>query len=312
MRLPGSLLRVAGAFLVAGVAASPALAVPRYERIRAPARVKLDDRQQTATGRAAVRIANRGSAPAVFADAAALTAAVRLTADALKGPIICAPVGIAPAVAQRRFPLTVRPGQSRALRYDLTFTCGANPDRKPDWAFSVTVDHVALDGNADENPTNDTCPRAPTASDRGCGVAGPGYTRLAPMSDVRDARAGTHFELPGPYGVGETSLVLVDAARPTMPNGSFPGAPDRTLPTAVWYPTAPDTSGPDATLASNGRPFRSSSSGTPSAATTASRRSSPPTWRATATSWPPQTSRSPTSTRRAGRRSPTSPHKRAM
>src|SRR2546429_471517 len=122
MRLPGSLLRVAGAFLVAGVAASPALAVPRYElavrRIRAPARVKLDDRQQTATGRAAVRIANRGSAPAVFADAAALTAAVRLTADALKGPIICAPVGIAPAVAQRRFPLTVRPGQSRALRYD--------------------------------------------------------------------------------------------------------------------------------------------------------------------------------------------------
>jgi len=259
MRLPGSLLRVAGAFLVAGVAASPALAVPRYElavrRIRAPARVKLDDRQQTATGRAAVRIANRGSAPAVFADAAALTAAVRLTADALKGPIICAPVGIAPAVAQRRFPLTVRPGQSRALRYDLTFTCGANPDRKPDWAFSVTVDHVALDGNADENPTNDTCPRAPTASDRGCGVAGPGYTRLAPMTDVRDARAGTHFELPGPYGVGETSLVLVDAARPTMPNGSFPGAPDRTLPTAVWYPTAPDTSGPDATLASNGRPF---------------------------------------------------------
>src|SRR5256885_11829522 len=98
-------------------------------------------------------------------------------ADALKGPIICAPVGIAPAVAQRRFPLTVRPGQSRALRYDLTFTCGANPDRKPDWAFSVTVDHVALDGNADENPTNDTCPRAPTASDRGCGVAGPGHTR---------------------------------------------------------------------------------------------------------------------------------------
>jgi predicted dienelactone hydrolase len=40
-----------------------------------------------------------------------------------------------------------------------------------------------------------------------------------------------------------------------MPNGCFPGAPDRTLPTAVWYPTAPDTTGADAPLASDGRPF---------------------------------------------------------
>ena len=259
VRLPGSLLGVIGVLLVAGAAASRALAVPRYdlavERIRAPAHVKLDDRRQTATGHAAVQIANRGSAPAVFADAGALTAGVRLSAAALKGPIICAPVGIAPAVARRRFPLTVRPGRSRTLHYRLKFSCGANPDPTPDWAFSAAVDHAALDGNADEDATNDTCPRAPTASDRGCGVLGPNHTRLPPMTDVRDRRAGTRFELPGPYGVGETSVVLVDASRPTMPNGSFPGAPDRTLPTAVWYPIAPDASGPDAPLAGNGRPF---------------------------------------------------------
>jgi len=259
MRSPGSRLRVTSALLVAGTAASQALAVPRYDLavqgMHAPAHVKLDGRRQTATGHAAVRIANRGSAPAVFADVAALTAGVRLTAIGLKGPIVCAPVGIAPAVARRRFPLTVRPGRGFALHYDLTFTCGANPDRTPDWAFSAAVDHAALDGNADEDATDDTCPRAPSASDPGCGVVGPNHIRLAPMTDVRDARAGTRFELPGPYGVGETSLVLVDASRPTMPNGSFPGAPDRTLPTAVWYPTAPNASGPDATLAGNGRPF---------------------------------------------------------
>jgi predicted dienelactone hydrolase len=40
-----------------------------------------------------------------------------------------------------------------------------------------------------------------------------------------------------------------------MPNGSFPGAPDRTLPTAVWYPTAADAGGPAPTLAATGRPF---------------------------------------------------------
>src|SRR5262249_56793088 len=34
-----------------------------------------------------------------------------------------------------------------------------------------------------------------------------------------------------------------------------PGAPERSLPTAVWYPTAPDAGGPDAALASEGRPF---------------------------------------------------------
>jgi predicted dienelactone hydrolase len=55
--------------------------------------------------------------------------------------------------------------------------------------------------------------------------------------------------------VGETSVTLVDTSRPTMPNGTFPGTPDRTLPTAVWYPTAPGAGGPDAPLAPDGRPF---------------------------------------------------------
>ena len=43
MRSPGSLLRVTGALLVAGAAASPALAVPRYDlavqSMHAPAHV---------------------------------------------------------------------------------------------------------------------------------------------------------------------------------------------------------------------------------------------------------------------------------
>jgi predicted dienelactone hydrolase len=237
--------------------ASPGLAVGRHDlavqRVRVPAQVKLDDRHATVTARAAVRITNRGSAPAVFADAASLAAGVRFTAAALTGPITCPPVGI--ALARRRFPLTVRPGRSRTLRYRLAFTCGANPDRKADWRFGVVLDHVALDGNVDENPANDACPRAPSASDRGCGIAGPDDTRVGPETDVRDARAGTRFELPGPYGVGETSLVLVDSSRPTMPNGTFAGALDRTLQTAVWYPATPGTSGRDVALAVDGRPF---------------------------------------------------------
>jgi len=224
-------------------------------RLHAPVHVKLSDSHPTAHAHAAVRIVNRGSAPGVFADAPMLAASVRLNAAALEGPIVCAPLAVTPAVGPLHFPLTLRPGRGRTLHYDLGFTCGANPDRTPDWTFGASVHHAALDGTPDENPGDDVCPRAPSGGDAGCGVSGPDDTRLPPTTDVRDVRTGRRFELPGPYGVGEISLALVDASRPTMPNGSFPGAPDRNLPTVVWYPTAPDAGGPDAALASDGRPF---------------------------------------------------------
>lgn len=41
---------------------------------------------------------------------------------------------------------------------------------------------------------------------------------------------------PGPYAVGEAELTLVDTSRSTQAIGTYPGAPDRTLPTRIWYP----------------------------------------------------------------------------
>ena len=38
------------------------------------------------------------------------------------------------------------------------------------------------------------------------------------------------------YAVGTRTLTFVDGSRTTSPNGSFGGAPTRTLPTEVWYP----------------------------------------------------------------------------
>lgn len=56
---------------------------------------------------------------------------------------------------------------------------------------------------------------------------------------------------PGPYAVGERLQTLVDTSRPTQAVGTYPGAPERTLPTRVWYPAvaagagaAPATDGP--------------------------------------------------------------------
>lgn len=41
---------------------------------------------------------------------------------------------------------------------------------------------------------------------------------------------------PGPYAVGEAQLTLVDTSRPTQSVGTYGGAPERTLPTRIWYP----------------------------------------------------------------------------
>jgi predicted dienelactone hydrolase len=54
----------------------------------------------------------------------------------------------------------------------------------------------------------------------------------------RQLQQPTFAELtaPGPYPVGRRTYTFVDASRPTMPNGDYPGAPDRTLVTEVWFP----------------------------------------------------------------------------
>ena len=55
-----------------------------------------------------------------------------------------------------------------------------------------------------------------------------------------DAGNATHsMSAPGPFPVAHRDMVLVDASRPTAPNGRFPGLPTRTLKTRVWYPARP-------------------------------------------------------------------------
>jgi dienelactone hydrolase len=47
----------------------------------------------------------------------------------------------------------------------------------------------------------------------------------------------------GPYAVGSRSYVFVDRSRTTPRNGSYPGAPTRTLPTLLLYPAKGDPLG---------------------------------------------------------------------
>ena len=62
----------------------------------------------------------------------------------------------------------------------------------------------------------------------------------------------------GAYGVGVTTMELVDTSRPTEAYNSYEGDDKRTLPTEVWYPTDPSAAGPearDAELDADGGPY---------------------------------------------------------
>ena len=64
--------------------------------------------------------------------------------------------------------------------------------------------------------------------------------------------AGTVFADPGLHPVGVSTRTYIDPSRPTSPNTDYPGAPDRTLVTEIWYPAVSagrdtavdDTAGP--------------------------------------------------------------------
>ncbi len=55
---------------------------------------------------------------------------------------------------------------------------------------------------------------------------------------------GTGKPQGAPFAVGRRDYTFVDTSRPTSPNGSYPGAPSRTLKTMVLYPAEGDPAGP--------------------------------------------------------------------
>src|SRR5918998_6833026 len=56
----------------------------------------------------------------------------------------------------------------------------------------------------------------------------------ASPAGATDPRAEASVE--GRYAVGVRTETFVDESRPTDANGTYPGAPDRTLATTIWYP----------------------------------------------------------------------------
>ena len=210
----------------------------------APKRAKLKDTRPVRNGRVIVKLVNQGSELLSVADMASLDAAIQFNVTQLPGPRSCASPAISADFNKKSTPpFTVAAGKKLKLRYNIEFACGSNPVTSIDWSFSISVDHTALDGNADQDSTDDVCPRQPVGSDKGCGRKISGGARIEPTADVIDQRSSLAFVLAGPYTVAQTQMVFVDSTRPTMANGSYPGAIDRTLDTRIWYPAAAPADG---------------------------------------------------------------------
>jgi len=159
-------------------------------RIEAPARVTLGASVPSKTVRVRVQIQNRSPHDERIADAAMLASLVRLTARSLGA---CPEVqGVLSGRAQTRLPRTLHPTQRLAVWFDvdLSTSCLADPAKSTsadpghdDYEYLAQVDHATLDGQSDDHPADDVCPRTvappfvvdryPDGSilDRGCGRA---------------------------------------------------------------------------------------------------------------------------------------------
>jgi dienelactone hydrolase len=202
-----------------------------------PKRAKLTDKRPMRNGRIIVKIVNQGSETLSVTDMAQVDAAVAFAVTQLPGPRACAAPTMTTNFNKKATPpFTVAPTKKLKLRYAIDFGCGSNPEASIDWSFAMTLDHFELDGNVDEDPTDDMCPRQPAGNDKGCGQKISGGARIEPTVDVDDRRSSLALVQGGPYTVAQSNMIFVDASRPTMANGTYPGAPDRTLDTLIWYP----------------------------------------------------------------------------
>ena len=246
-------LSVALLVLSPGVSAAQThdLAITKFKV--GPKRVKLTDRRLARTGPVRLRVENLGSETVHVPDVETLMAAFEVTAERIDGEFACPDPLLAPAAKRGSTPpFSIAPGGQVTLRFEHTFHCAPEAGRAVDWVFAAAIDHAALDGGADENPQNDVCPRN-VGFDDGCGVRVAPTARVGPRIAVVEKRPAAALAVAGPFEVGTSDLVLVDASRTTMANGTFPGAPDRTLPLRVWYPAL--FSDIDAPLVGTGAPY---------------------------------------------------------
>ena len=127
--------------------------------LKAPKKVSLPE-GAAVTRNVTVTLVNAGTATESFT-AQELDDLVTLTGDALTG---ACPVNAAPMLLPPDAPITLAPRKKLKLAYAVDFDCASPTPGEVEIQWDVAVD---LEGDA--NAANDTCPRAASAADKGCG-----------------------------------------------------------------------------------------------------------------------------------------------
>lgn len=160
-------------------------------KIVAPEAVPLTTRHPIKTVVSKVQLQNQSPHEETIPDAATLAALVQLSAEALENTTPCPDVAAIVTPDRLRFPLVLSSKEKLSVPFAVTFTADCIPDplkttkRDPghdDYRFLATVNHSALDGQADNDPLDDVCPHSvelpfrldpnPNGKlkDKGCGV----------------------------------------------------------------------------------------------------------------------------------------------
>jgi len=156
-------------------------------QITAPKRVTLTAKNPTKTVLVKVNIQNRSPHPETIQDLTMFKNSVILTVESLGTCTAPVPI-LRMSPPQKTLPITFKPKESLTVYFDVTFSCVNDPvastPKNPnhsDYRFIARVNHAALDGKADTDPSDDICPRS---------VPPPGWIDPDPDGKIRDKGCG--------------------------------------------------------------------------------------------------------------------------
>jgi hypothetical protein len=160
-------------------------------KLTGPKTVKLTRRKPEQLGKITVQIQNQSSHDEIIDNAEDLAALVHLTVDALDTSNTCPDLAANLVPDRLDFPLVLAPKKKLTVSFEVVFTGDCIPDPlkttksnpgHEDYRLIATVDHSALDGQADADPIDDICPHSVeppfridpnpdgTLKDKGCGA----------------------------------------------------------------------------------------------------------------------------------------------
>jgi hypothetical protein len=142
--------------------------------IKQPKRIPLSAGTPSKTSLLKLKLQNRGPFEETIEDASMLTNLITVTAESL-GTCPAPNPTLHAGKPQKSFPITLKPGKTLTVYYDVTFDCANDPEKDiPDYRFSAVVNRAAIDGKEDTNLLDDVCPRSGTPpTDKGCGAKKP-------------------------------------------------------------------------------------------------------------------------------------------